>query len=258
MEPNWRIHEATVIDLPTFQDEVIKELRLLQGRLPEWYPTGPYADHLRPLDPLERREAARLDRLLRQERAAWGERGRERAMREHAHAWREQDRWTLRKRVWRERRDRERELLEQREQTLLEREAELLKLRAHHQRWLQDLQALDPTAQEWCAEQARTSEQQGITPELLDQLHGRRAQAAEQHARALLDHAEIRAILRTTLPTMPRDPFATSKMLTALLAEQAIASIFEAARMPVVVAALALLIEREGASNLMNFDDQIR
>ena len=63
-------------DLQTFQNHVLEDLRLLQGRLPEWRQAGPYTDHLRPLDPLERREAARLDRLLRQERAAGGERAR--------------------------------------------------------------------------------------------------------------------------------------------------------------------------------------
>src|SRR6187401_2891402 len=99
-------------DLQAFQHLVVEELHLLQGRLPEWRHAGLYADHLRPLDPLERREAERLDRLLRQARAAGGERTRERVRRERSRAWSEDERWTLRKRVWRERRDRERELLE--------------------------------------------------------------------------------------------------------------------------------------------------
>src|ERR1700712_5416313 len=100
-----------IADPPPLQHRVLEELRLLAGRLPEWYPTGPYADHLRPLEPLERREAARLDRRLRWERAGWRESTRERSMREQSRPWREEERWTLRKRVWRERRDREHELL---------------------------------------------------------------------------------------------------------------------------------------------------
>src|SRR5829696_6370223 len=108
-------------DLQTFQQQVIDEIRLLQGRLPEWRRAGPYADHLRPLNPLERRE---------------------------------DERWTLRKRVWRERRDRERELLEQREQTLEQREQELTRLRAQLDRWLADIQRLEPEMHGWCAEQS--------------------------------------------------------------------------------------------------------
>src|SRR5215217_1535718 len=157
-------------DLHIFQQHVIEEIRLLQARLPEWRRAGPYADHLRPLDPLERREAERLDRLLRQERAAGGERNRERAFRERARPWSEDERWTLRKRVWRERRDRERELLEQREQTLLEREQELAQLRAQLDRWLADIEQLRPDMHDWCAEQSQLTAETGITPAQLDQI----------------------------------------------------------------------------------------
>src|SRR3954451_23560259 len=151
-------------DLQTFREHVLQELRLLQSRLPEWHCPNPYADHLRPLEPLERREAARLDRLLRQQRAAAGERTRERVFRARARPWSEDERWTLRKRVWRERRDRERELLEQREQTLLQREQELARLRARLAGWLADIQLLEPDMHCWCAEQARLSADTGVTP----------------------------------------------------------------------------------------------
>src|SRR5215212_2518594 len=166
-------------ELQTFQEHVLQEVRLLQSRLPEWRRAEPYADHLRPLEPLERREAARLDRLLRQQRAAGGERNRERAFRERVRPWSEDERWTLRKRVWRERRDRERELLELREQALLQREQALAQLRAQLDRWLTDIQQLAPDMHEWCAEQSRLSAELGVTPARLDQIHQWRRQAAE-------------------------------------------------------------------------------
>src|SRR5690349_13464433 len=133
--------------LQALQDQVLQEVRLLQGRLPEWRRAGPYADHLQPLDPLNRREAERLDRLLRQER----------------------------------------------EQALLQREQELARLRAALAAWLADIQQLEPGLHSWCDQQARLSADTGITPALLDQIHQRRRQAAEQHARGLLARADVRA-----------------------------------------------------------------
>ena len=238
------------LDLESLLDEVIDEVRLLQGRLPEWYPAGPYADHLRPLDPLERREAERLDRLLRRERAAWGERNRERAMREQASPWREEERWTLRKRVWRERRDRERELLEQRERELLEREAELAQLRSHFDRWLAELRELDPAAQAWCAEQERLAEDHGITPQLLGQLHSRRKQAAERHARELLAQERALHTLSSALRLESHDPAAIAGQLTPALIVKISADSLDIQCMPLLFASLAVLIARVGLENL--------
>jgi hypothetical protein len=53
----------------------------------------------------DHRELARLARLDRAERRRRGERNRERIARERTRAWREQDRPTLRTRVWRDLRD---------------------------------------------------------------------------------------------------------------------------------------------------------
>src|SRR4051812_14531307 len=204
----------TIEDLQTFQQHVIDELRLMQDRLPEWRRAGPYTDHLRPLDPLERREAERLDRLLRQRRAAGGERNRERALRERARPWSEDERWTLRKRVWRERRDRERELLEQREQTLLQREQDLSRLSKQLERWLADIHQLAPEMRDWCAEQAQLSADTGITPALLDQVYQRRRHAAERHATELLTQADVRAIIGTAICLARGDPIALARAIT--------------------------------------------
>jgi len=232
-------------DLQTFQNHVLEELRLLQGRLPEWRQAGPYTDHLRPLDPLERREAARLDRLLRQERAAGGERNRERALRERARPWSEDERWTLRKRVWRERRERERELLEQREQTLLQREQELTRLRTQLDRWLADIQQLEPDSRDWCAEQSRLSTDTGVTPALLDQTHQRRRQAAEHHAISLLARPDVHAAIAAAMDAVGHDPIAFTRAVTPLLA--ALDPAASGLQQPVVIAALALLSLRAKA-----------
>ncbi len=226
-------------DPQTFQLAVIDEICLLQSRLPEWRRDEPYADHLRPLEPLERREAERLDRLLRQGRAAGGERNRERVCRERARPWSEDERWTLRKRVWRERRDRERELLEQREQALLQREQELARLRAQLERWLADLQLLEPAMHDWCAEQAQLSEDTGITPALLDQVHQRRRQAAERHAIELLARADVRAAIGAGRGSAGRDPIALARAIVPMLA--ALDPVPSTLRHPVVLAALVLL-----------------
>jgi len=232
------------IEVQTLQNQVADEIRLLQGRLPEWHRAAPYADHLRPLDPLERREAERLDRLLRQSRAAAGERNRERALRERARPWSEDERWTLRKRVWRERRDRERELLEQREQTLEQREQELTRLRAQLERWLADIQQLEPEMHEWCAEQSQLSADTGITPALLDQIHQRRRQAAERHAINLLARADVRAAIGAVTGASGRDPIALAQAITPVLV--VLDHTLSALQQPVVIAALALLSLRAG------------
>lgn len=233
-------------DLQTFQEHVLQEVRLLQSRLPEWRRAGPYADHLRPLEPLERREAARLDRLLRQARAAGGERNRERALRERARPWSEDERWTLRKRVWRERRDHERELLEQREQTLLQREQELARLRAQLEHWLADIQQLEPEMYGWCVEQVQLSADTGVTPVLLDDIHQRRRQSAERHAHELLARADVRAAIDAATRAVGRDPITLARAITPPLV--ALNLVPCALQQPVVLAALALLIARGGDS----------
>src|SRR5262245_45462 len=136
----WRM--AQDLDIEEFQEAVARELLTLQRRLPEWFPAGPYADTLWPMEALERREAERLARLGRAERGAWRERTRERVAREQERPWREQDRWGLRKQVWKERRDHERELLEQRERALMDRDDALVQQFVTHMRWLDELRAL--------------------------------------------------------------------------------------------------------------------
>jgi hypothetical protein len=227
---------------PAFRQAVARELDGLRRRLPEWFVAGTYADPLWPEDALERREADRLARLGRIDRSAWRERTRERVAREQAQPWREQDRWGLRKRVWRERRDHERELLEQRERELLERDEQFFGHFAHHAQWLDELRALDPASAAWCDELAALVERQEATLADLNQLWQRRKQAAERHAQELLARADLQAALHASVKSASRDTRALAAAIAAALSARAAAG--ELPALPVLFAAIAIEVER--------------
>jgi hypothetical protein len=229
------------IDIKFFREAVAQEIVALQRRLPEWFPAGPYADPLWQMEALERREAERLARLGRAERGVWRERTRERVAREQERPWQEQDRWGLRKRVWKERRDHERELLEQRERALLERDDELAQQFAQHAQWLDELRALEPEARAWCAGLAELIEGQAATIADLNELWQRRKRAAQRRARQLLGHADLRAALEIVIDDLPRSATAIARAITQVLLGRAVSG--ELLPLPVLFAAIALEIE---------------
>jgi hypothetical protein len=226
-------------DIEAFGDEVASEVSALWRKAPEWRPTGPYADHLRPLDPLERREWERLERLGRWERQGRHERTRERVAREQNNPWREQDRWGLRKRVWRERRDRERELLERRERELLEREQELLEQVELHDRWLAELLALEPGLEAWRDEQVERRDQWGLTPEMLEGALQRLRHVAGCRADALLASDDLRATLGAAGRGAARDPIAIARSVTPILVARSNVPLI-----PALFAAIAIRMAR--------------
>jgi hypothetical protein len=236
------------IDIKSVQEAVLQELIALQRRLPEWYPTGPYADPLWPEEALERREAERLARLGRVAASGWRERTRERVARERTQPWREQDRWGLRKRVWKERRDHERELLERRERELLERDDDLARQFDQHIQWLDELQSLEPQAQAWCAQLAELVERHEATIADLNDLWQRRKRAAQRHAKALLACDELHARLGVTNDRLPRDVAMIARAITPALAERAATG--ELPLLPVLFAAIALEIEHINRTGL--------
>ena len=227
---------------------VDEELRLWRARVPPWAAAEMYADPLQPLAPLDRREAERLRRAAEHDHLARGERTRERAARERAAPWREQDRFVVRKRVWRERRDRERELLDRRDEAILERERELLAWFPLHERWLDELRQLEPAAAAWCDEQARLREEWGLTPDLLDELQRRRREAAERWATAVLARRDVRERLCASLPKATGDSGAVAAAVTPRLAELVETGVVALPLLPVVVAAVALEITRAGCT----------
>jgi hypothetical protein len=229
------------LDIEALQEAVIQELAALRQRLPEWFPTGPYADPLWPMEELERREAERLARLGRAERSAWRERTRERVAREQERPWREQDRWGLRKRVWKERRDHERELLELRERELLERDDELAQQLTKHKQWLDELRTLEPQAQAWCAKLAELIEGQEATITDLNELWQRRKRAAQRSARQLLASADLRVALAVGAQRSG-DAAALVRAITPVLAERAATGALPL--LPVLFAAIAIEIEQ--------------
>jgi hypothetical protein len=231
---------AQELDIEAFQEAVAQELGALRRRLPEWFSTGSYADPLWPMEALERRETERLARLGRVERSVWRERTRERVAREQEHPWREQDRWGLRKRVWKERRDHERELLELREHELLERDDELAQQFAKHLQWLDELHVLEPQARRWCAEQAELVERQEATIADLNALWQRRRHAAQRSARQLLANADLRVVLELEAQGL-RHAAAIARAIAPTLAERAMTGALPL--LPVLFAAIAIEIE---------------
>jgi hypothetical protein len=232
------------LDIYALQDTVAQELSALRRRLPEWFSSGSYADPLWPMEALERREAARLARLGRVERSAWRERTRERVAREQERPWREQDRWGLRKRVWKERRDHERELLEQRERELLDRDEQLAQQLARYKQWIDELQTLEPQAHAWCAELAEREEP---TVAELNELWQRRRRAAQCSARQLLAGVELRAALDVE-ERRHGDAAAIARAVTPVLAQQAAAGALPL--LPVLFAAIAIEIDRLNRTGL--------
>lgn len=173
----------------------LTELTELQRQRPAWLDPALYADPNCPLGDLRRREAARLLQLARATRSSQGERTRERARRERTRPWEPKDRWLQRKLVWRERRDRERELLDWREQAVLARDAELQERLDEHRRWVGELAALEPQAQAWCEQQLRRNQQEQISIDDLNQVWERRRRAALHAAAEALDLPELRTAL---------------------------------------------------------------
>jgi hypothetical protein len=230
------------VDSQVFQQAVAQELVGLRRRLPEWFVIGTYADPLWPEEALERREAERLARLGRVDARGWCERTRERVAHERTRPWREQDQWGLRKRVWRERRDHERELLERRERELLERDEELSEHFARHEQWLDELRALEPESRAWCDELAELVERRAATLADLNQLWQRRKRAAERWAEEQLARDELRTALRMAINGAPHDTAALAKAITLALASRVATG--ELPGLPVVFAAITIEIER--------------
>lgn len=198
----------------SFTQAVLEELQELQQRRLEWLAAecDPHPDE--PLDALDRRERERLERLERQAHTVWRERTRERVARERERPWREQDRWGLRKRVWKERRDAERVLLDRREEAMLAFEQQL---EQHHTRWLAELLRLAPETSMWCGEQTQQRERGTLTASDLEQLWQRRRYAAEQRAEELLQDPKIRAVVHAATPGDAHEPLAVAQAITPAL-----------------------------------------
>lgn len=237
---------AAVRDLATLQHEVAWEVRALQERLPEWAIDAGYADPASSLGALERRERERLERLERRERRAWRERTRTREARERTRPWLEQERFGLRKRLWRERRARERELLDRREQAVLDREQELRRWLARHRHWLGELPELEPESRAWCAEQERLVARGEVTVRMLAQLHERRREAAAARAQEILARVAVRAALGPALAPTPRDTLTIARVVTEVLMGMASAEGARGIPPPAVLAAVALEVARTG------------
>jgi hypothetical protein len=176
---------------------IVAELRALRAP-----PTELRALPVSALDPsekIDRRAAERLERLHRDQLRTSGEGKREREARERERPWMPSERWTLRKRLWRERRDHERTLIDTRDAALAAQERELAEQRATYVRWIDELQALDPQQAAWCAElRAELAEGAPLAADIAA-LWRRRRDAALAAAAPLREHPALWA----NLPTRP-------------------------------------------------------
>ncbi|MBA3945777.1 MAG: hypothetical protein H0X37_14560 [Herpetosiphonaceae bacterium] len=232
-------------ELQQFQDHVAAEIRNLQRRPEEAIGTEVWSTYQAAIAPPERRERERLERLGRQERQARGERTRERIAREQTRPWREQDRWGLRKRVWQERRDRDRAVLELREQALLEWEQQLVGQQSCYMDWLQELQALDPETRAWCAVQVQHLAQEELTPAMWEALWERHKAACLRRATELLTDPEVRGVIGNL--RSDANVYMIAKVITPRLLEAIKVGQLDIPRMPSLFAALALLVQVNSA-----------
>lgn len=141
--------------MSNLHESIIEELRALRAQRPPWLLGATYDDPDEALDPLDRRERDKLTRLYREERQGWRERTRERVARERNQPWKSEEGWGIRKRLWRERRDQERELLDQRESAILGRDEDLRHWLSLYERRLAELALLAPENASWCAAMGR-------------------------------------------------------------------------------------------------------
>lgn len=232
------------IDLETLGREVAQELRVLQERLAVLVAGAPYANLAYPPELPARRERERLARLERAEYRQWQERERERQARERTRPWQEQDRFGLRRRVWRERGERECALVDLRERALLDRERELADWLARHRGWLRDLAELDPAAHAWCVERARRVASGEVSVALLTETHRRWREVGAAQARALLARDDLRADLCPLLVGIRRDAATIALVIAPVLVPLRTSDGSDTPVLPVVVASVALELAR--------------
>lgn len=177
--------------MSTLHESILEELRALREQRPPWLLGATYDDPHEALDPLDRRERDKLTRLYREERQGWRERTRERVARERNQPWKSEEGWGIRKRLWRERRDQERELLDQRESAILGRDEDLRHWLPIYTRRLNELATLDPSSASWC-EAMRRDQLDPPSAEDLSAVWERYRAACARRVDELLTQPELR------------------------------------------------------------------
>ena len=225
-----------LIDTATPIDAIVAELRALRA-LPAELRALPVSA-LDLSEEIDRRAAERLERLDREQRRERGERGRERAARQQERPWTLSERWTLRKRLWRERRDHGRALIDTRDAALEAQERALAAQRPTYERWLDELQALDPQQAEWCAAVRAALADATPYPPDIAALWRRRRAAALAAAAPLRDAPALQA----SLAQRPTTATSIARTLWPALVALEQRSALGAPLLPVLAAALLVLL----------------
>jgi hypothetical protein len=126
------------------------------------------------------------------------------------------------------------------------RKAQESALREQQKHVVSELRQLEPEAQEWVMLAERLAQQHNLSVDEQAHLLESWEQSGRHEADKLLARPEVREILCPALHEAPKDVFGLSKVTTPVLLEQVAAGRLDLPRVPVLFAAVALNIHREG------------
>jgi Sec-independent protein translocase protein TatA len=130
-----------------------------------------------------------------------------------------------------------------------QRKAQQAALREQQQHVIAELRQLEPEAQEWVMLAERLAQQHTLSVDEQAHLLESWEQSGKHEADKLLARPEVRAMLCPAVREAPKDVFGLSKVTTPVLLEQIAAGRLDIPRVPVLFAAVALNIHREGVSS---------
>jgi Sec-independent protein translocase protein TatA len=122
-------------------------------------------------------------------------------------------------------------------------------LREQQRHIVAELRQLEPEAQEWMLLAQRLDQQQNLSVDEQAHLLESWEESGKHEAGKLLARAEVREMLCPALREAPKDVFGLSKVTTPVLLEQMAAGRLQIPRVPVLFAAVALNIHREGVAS---------
>jgi hypothetical protein len=126
------------------------------------------------------------------------------------------------------------------------RKAQQAALQEQQQHIVDELRLLEPEAQEWVLMADRLAQQRDLSVDEQARLLESWEQSGRHEASKLLAQPEVRELLCPALHEAPKDVFGLSKVTTPVLLEHAAAGRLTIPRVPVLFAAVALGIHREG------------
>ncbi len=124
------------------------------------------------------------------------------------------------------------------------------RLRQNQQHIVAELRLLQPEEQEWLLWEERVGRTQNLTIDEQARLLEQWEQAGFAQAEALLAREDVREVLCATLQDVSHDVFTIARTMTPVLLERVEEGQLLIPRVPVLFAASALLIHRQGVESL--------